>query len=64
MSNPNEFKSLVERQYEHDIIRKQVWANTATSVATCERVSGSATAIKWANEVLEGFDQKFPSPRT
>ena len=43
-----------------EIIRKLLWVEVAVSVARSDNSTKPESCAKWADEVLEAFDKRFP----
>lgn len=47
----------------HQQLRANLWCNIATGLALLPEVTGELTPTKWADHILNYFDERFPEPQ-
>ena len=49
---------------DHEMIRKELWANIARSYVNSSNSTDADGAARWADKILSDFDKRFKPPIT
>lgn len=47
---------------EHELVRKELWIKIAYAYVNSSNSTSKEYASKWADQVLEDFDERFKKP--